>query len=58
VKRKELVRRITELGAVFDREGGEHTIYRNPRTGLLISVPRHAEVNELTARKIIRDAGR
>jgi mRNA interferase HicA len=58
VKRKDLIRRIVELGAVFDREGGDHTIYRNPRTGSLVPVPRHAEINELTAKKIIRDASR
>lgn len=56
MKRKELVRRLTELGAVLHREGGEHTIYKNPRTGLLIAVPRHAEVNEHTAKAILRDA--
>jgi predicted RNA binding protein YcfA (HicA-like mRNA interferase family) len=56
VKRRDLVRRITELGAVFHREGAEHTIYKNPRTGMLISVPRHNEINAITAKKIIRDA--
>lgn len=58
MKRKDVIRRIKELGAVLDREGGEHSIYRNLRTGQLVPVPRHAEINELTAKKIIRDAGR
>jgi len=58
VKRKEVIRRITELGAVFEREGAAHTIYRNLRTDQLIPVPRHAEINEITAKKIIRDARR
>jgi mRNA interferase HicA len=58
LKRKEVVRRITELGAVLEREGADHTIYRNLRTGRLVPVPRHAEINEITAKKIIRDAGR
>jgi mRNA interferase HicA len=58
VKRKDLVRRIITAGAVLEREGGEHTIYRNPRTGQLVPVPRHAEINEITAKKIVRDASR
>jgi mRNA interferase HicA len=58
VKRAELIRRITELGAVFVREGGEHTIYLNPFTKLAFSVPRHNEVDKYTARGIIKDAAR
>lgn len=39
------------------REGGSHTIFRS-RTGALIPVPRHAEIGESLARKIVRDARR
>jgi mRNA interferase HicA len=56
MKRVDLIRAITALGAVFEREGSEHTLYRNPRTGRPIAVPRHREVAEGTARKILRDA--
>jgi predicted RNA binding protein YcfA (HicA-like mRNA interferase family) len=56
VKRRDLVRQIVVLGAVLVREGAAHTIYQNPRTGQLIPVPRHAEINEALARKIVRDA--
>lgn len=56
MKRTDLIRRITDLGAVWLREGGSHTLYKNPRTGLHIAVPRHAEINDHTARSIIRDA--
>jgi|HubBroStandDraft_4_1064222.scaffolds.fasta_scaffold382245_3 predicted RNA binding protein YcfA (HicA-like mRNA interferase family) len=58
MKRKELVRLIVELGAVFVREGGGHSVYENPRTKRTLSVPRHAEINEHTAKSILRDAGR
>jgi mRNA interferase HicA len=57
VKRTDLVRRLIAIGATFEREGAEHSIYRS-RTGLLVSVPRHREINELTAKKILRDAAR
>jgi len=58
VKRRELVRELLALGAVLVREGASHTIYQNPRTGQNIPVPRHAEINERLAEKILRDAKR
>lgn len=58
MKRRDLLRQIEALGAIFVREGAGHSIYRNPRTDVLIPIPRHAEVNELLARKIVRDAQR
>jgi predicted RNA binding protein YcfA (HicA-like mRNA interferase family) len=51
-----LIRRIEAAGAIFVREGGSHTVYQNPRTGLLLSVPRHREISEKLARTIIREA--
>ena len=56
MKRRDLLREIAALGAVFVHEGGRHSIYRNPRTGQLIPVPRHVEIAEGLARKIMRDA--
>ena len=58
MKRADLIRRIVELGAEFVREGGEHTYYKNPRTGYGLSVPRHREIIEPLAKKLIRDAGK
>jgi mRNA interferase HicA len=55
VKRKDLIRRIEELGVVLVRQGGGHAIYENPFTKDTIAVPRHAEVNE-PAKSIIRKA--
>jgi len=49
---------MVDSGAELVREGGSHTIYRNGRTGVLIPVPRHAEIGETLARKIVRDAKR
>jgi len=56
VKRKDLIRQLAALGAELVREGASHTVYRNPRTGRNIPVPRHAEIAEGLARKILRDA--
>jgi mRNA interferase HicA len=40
---------------VLVRHGGKHDIYHNPKTGATQPVPRHKEINELLARKKLRD---
>jgi mRNA interferase HicA len=54
VKRRELIRKIEEDGAVFIRHGGKHDWYQNPQTKVCQPVPRHTEINEHLARSIIR----
>ena len=55
MKRRDLIKRIEEFGCELLRHGGKHDIYHNPKTGATQPVPRHREVNEMLARKIIRD---
>ena len=56
MKRRDLLQRLADLGWRFDRQGGAHEIWRKgERT---IAVPRHVEINEHTARAILRDAAR
>lgn len=50
----DLIRTITDEGAVLVRHGHDHDWYRNVVTGRMTAVPRHREVNENTARKIVR----
>jgi mRNA interferase HicA len=54
VKRLDLVKRLEEMGCMLIRHGGKHDIYHNPRTGRSEPVPRHREINEILARRIIR----
>ena len=54
MKFRDLIARITEDGAVLVRHGADHDWYRNVITGVAQPVPRHREVNELTARSIIK----
>ncbi|GGN40229.1 mRNA interferase HicA [Actinoplanes campanulatus] len=58
MKRRELIasleRKAKEQGAAFEfvREGGSHSVYRY--NGRNVVIPRHAEINEMTARAILR----
>ena len=57
MNRRDLIRRIEELGAVFIRHGGKHDWYQNPTTKMAQPVPRHAEIDEMLAKSIIRKLG-
>lgn len=49
---------LEEAGCVLLRHGGKHDIYHNPRSGRSEPVPRHREINEMLARRIIRNLTR
>ena len=55
LKRKKLIRFIESKGAEFVRNGSNHDIYRlgNKTT----SIPRHNEINEITAKIILKQLG-
>ena len=55
MKRCDLIAKVEAAGAVLLRHGGKHDIYHNQQTGATQPVPRHREINELLARKILRD---
>jgi predicted RNA binding protein YcfA (HicA-like mRNA interferase family) len=55
VKRVDLVKRLEKGGCKLLRHGAKHDIYFNREKGLSQPVPRHREINERLAKKIIRD---
>ncbi len=55
MKRRELEQQLREMGWIFSRHGNKHDIWTNGASE--IAVPRHHEINEYTAKKILRDAG-
>jgi len=55
MKRKDLIKRLTKLGCVFDRPGSRHDLYKNPATGKKQPVPRHNEIDESLAKHIIKE---
>ena len=54
MKRLDLIRAIEGLGCEFVRHGGKHDWYRNPATGVSQPVPRHREIKESLARRIVK----
>lgn len=55
MKRKDLLRHLKIQGCELLREGGRHSVFWNPKTKKVSSVPRHTEVQEFLAKKICRD---
>ena len=54
MKRVDLIRVIEGWGCELVRHGARHDWYRNPATGVAQPVPRHREIKEPLARRIIR----
>jgi hypothetical protein len=55
MKREKLLEKINGTGAIFIRHGKKHDIYENPRTHEFTSIPRHPDINEYTAKGIIKN---
>jgi predicted RNA binding protein YcfA (HicA-like mRNA interferase family) len=55
MKRTELIQQLTARGAILTRHGSNHDIYIQPKSGNTEPVPRHNEIKEFMARKIIKN---
>jgi len=55
VKRRELVSKLEKGGCELIRHGGRHDIYHNPKNGKSQPIPRHREINERLAKRILKD---
>jgi mRNA interferase HicA len=54
MKRVDLIKTIEGFGCQLVRHGGKHDWYQNPATGVSQPVPRHREIKERLAQRIIR----
>jgi mRNA interferase HicA len=54
MKRIKLEKKLKKLGWWFLRHGGNHDVWTDGR--FCLSIPRHTEVNEWSARSIIKAA--
>jgi mRNA interferase HicA len=54
MKRTDLERKLRIAGCYLKREGRLHSLWINPKTGFIEAVPRHNEIKEPLARKILK----
>jgi len=54
VKTGDLLRHLRRHGCYLKREGKAHSLWCNPATGAVESVPRHQEIPNRLANKICR----
>lgn len=56
MKRRDLIKKLEAAGYKMARDDGNHTIYEKDGDRP-VQVPRHREVNENTAKSILKAAG-
>jgi predicted RNA binding protein YcfA (HicA-like mRNA interferase family) len=54
VKRRDLERKLRIAGCYLKREGGSHSLWINPKNGVVEAVPRHRDIKEPLAKKILK----
>ena len=54
MKRRDIEKKLRALGWVLVRHGGRHDVWSNGEREIV--VPRHNEINEYTAKAILKDA--
>ncbi len=55
MKRRQLIAILEKSGCILLRHVGRHDIYHNPVNGKSQPIPRHSDVNEILAKKILKD---
>ena len=55
MKRKDLEKRLRIAGCFLKREGASHSLWIKPKSGVIEAVPRHKEIKEPLANKILRN---
>lgn len=55
MKRRDLIKKLEAAGYRIDRDG-DHTIYEK-KGHRSVQVPKHKEINEITAKAILKAAG-
>ena len=59
MKRRDIERRLRDMGYVLltgIKRGGNHDKWRNANGGYTASLPRHSEIGENLARRILKEA--
>ncbi len=54
MKRIDLEKKLRIAGCYLKREGRSHSLWINPKTGVVEALPRHKEIKESLAKKILK----
>jgi predicted RNA binding protein YcfA (HicA-like mRNA interferase family) len=54
VKRADPEKKLRIAGCYLKRQGGSHSLWINPRNGVIEAIPRHKEIKEPLAKKILK----
>ncbi len=57
MKRRDLERKLRIAGCYLKREGSSHSLWINPKNGVIEAVPRHPEIKDPLAKKILKNMG-
>jgi predicted RNA binding protein YcfA (HicA-like mRNA interferase family) len=57
MKRGKILKYLHEQGCILIREGGNHSIFINPKNERTSTVPRHQNVHDFLVEKICKDLG-
>ena len=57
MKRRDLERKLRIVGCYLKREGGSHSLWVNPKNGVVEAIPRYREIKEPLAKKILKNLG-
>jgi mRNA interferase HicA len=55
MKKADLERKLKKAGFVLKRNGSRHDVWGNDEINL--AIPRHRDIDEMTAKAILKDAG-
>jgi predicted RNA binding protein YcfA (HicA-like mRNA interferase family) len=57
MKRRDLERILKANGCILKREGSSYSIWINPKNKTIETIPRHKEIKEEFAKKILKSLG-
>jgi mRNA interferase HicA len=55
MKRRDLEKKLRIAGCYLKREANSHSLWINPNNGVIEAVPRHNEIKEPLAKKILKN---
>jgi len=55
MKRQALLKHLRKNGCCLKREGRSHSLWYNPQTGHIETIPRHTEIPNKLSKKICRN---